>query len=606
MLENDSPALFSTDGGRLPKKPCLAVQPRQVRSDRQADLLDMISRLRKEFPVLCIMLDADDLKKHSLLCHYFDNFDLRFYGPRFLYDVLVRIVKENTSEEAARAKAERAQEVEEYCHYWIEANPVGLEQFEENHQWNDLFLPEHIEKYGFLFLWDAFWRIAQIKDDRRSSSVSAAYDTYLPNVIESGRILAPVTYEMPSSKMAHTSVNREDASRSLPARRLSLPQPQGQVPNYQRSSTSARHAGLDASPPEQYLTTRRVRPPQHVTTQPYTTQSTYLTNPHLPAPYYDLYVAETPRHASWHHAPGSIIIPPQTAAIHPSMLAGSNSFRNESPRHRKAGNRSQAGFRDATNIPQPYRSSPRSISQHHDSKGRSGPREYSRLHAEKSQGTRNPPKQDTDDARYDAFPVSHEDMSCGEPFDPRQATIVTQRTILNQRRSFSHYSQPRFPQASEAENMSDAVMPTYTGQPQPQHLHFGALPSALEKHRVPLSTHHDGARTVPGPQKNLDSSISSETPNLQTQDESMRKRTTSLHQHSNTYDSTHKAPKAQWSRENDVQLGEEVPCKLWIGGLPSLVTESQLSGIVSKCEGYLDIETYRKATMSHKNWALVR
>ena len=169
MRENDSPALFSTDEGRLAKRPSYANQPRQVRSDRHTDLSVMISRLREKFPALCMMLDRDDLKKNTLVCDYFDNFDLRFHGPRFLFDVLSHIVQSNVSEKAATEKAERAEDVDEYCHNWIEANPEAFELFEAEHQWNDLFLPEHVEECGFPFLWDAFWRIAQIKDQRGRS-----------------------------------------------------------------------------------------------------------------------------------------------------------------------------------------------------------------------------------------------------------------------------------------------------------------------------------------------------------------------------------------------------------------------------------------------------
>lgn len=143
-------ALFSTNLGRRERRAAYQGQPRQIRSDNESALSDMAVKLRQRFPVECIFLTPSDVMSDGKFPveDYFDNFDIHFHGPYFLYLVLKHIAFANEA-----GKAARVEEVDRYARHWIEVNPLAFNLFGPDHQWYDLFHDEAIEEYPFPFLW---------------------------------------------------------------------------------------------------------------------------------------------------------------------------------------------------------------------------------------------------------------------------------------------------------------------------------------------------------------------------------------------------------------------------------------------------------------------
>ena len=156
----EGPAIFSTDRGQTPKRQAFLGQRPEVRSNRNEAITTTAFDLRARFPVECISIMPEDIEQQGpVLNEYFDNFDIYFYSPKFLWDVLLYIAKSNQ-----RGKAERTDEVENFVNGWISSKKEAFYLITAEHQWHDLFTHEEIEEYGFEFLWDAFWKIAQIRE----------------------------------------------------------------------------------------------------------------------------------------------------------------------------------------------------------------------------------------------------------------------------------------------------------------------------------------------------------------------------------------------------------------------------------------------------------
>ena len=120
-------------------------------------MLHEATRLQEEFPEDCIQLLPDALVGN--IAEYFDNFDINYFGELFLFHVLSNIAHANVID-----KDSRATDVSDFAFSWIHTNPDAFRLFDEDHQWVDLFCQADVEHYGFPFLWDAFWRIAEIRD----------------------------------------------------------------------------------------------------------------------------------------------------------------------------------------------------------------------------------------------------------------------------------------------------------------------------------------------------------------------------------------------------------------------------------------------------------
>ncbi|KAL9100469.1 MAG: hypothetical protein Q9163_004159 [Psora crenata] len=166
------PAIFSTDRGRNPAREAFNGQRREVRSDRNEAIVTTASDLRAKFPLECISLRPEDVEQRGpVLNKYFDNFDIYFYSPRFLWDVLLYIAKTNQA-----SKAERMNDVEDFVNGWINANKEAFHLITAEHQWYDLFTPEDIEEYEFEFLWDAFWKIAHIREHHGTHTRPSCYN----------------------------------------------------------------------------------------------------------------------------------------------------------------------------------------------------------------------------------------------------------------------------------------------------------------------------------------------------------------------------------------------------------------------------------------------
>ena len=154
-------AIFSTNRCRYPLREAYDGQPREVRSNRNDAIVTTASDLRAKFPIECISMRPEDIEQQGpVLNEYFDNFDIYFYSPKFLWDVLLHIAKSNQAR-----KADRIHDVEDFVNGWISAKREAFYLITAEHQWHDLFTPDEIHEYGFEFLWDAFWKIAQIREN---------------------------------------------------------------------------------------------------------------------------------------------------------------------------------------------------------------------------------------------------------------------------------------------------------------------------------------------------------------------------------------------------------------------------------------------------------
>ena len=153
------PAYFSTSFGRWPARSKFENMPIQIRSDHVEARWKMAQLLRSQYPEACKALKSEDVAPDDSPLTYFDEFDLTFYQPQFLYEVLSIIVHENHEDEAAREG-----QVTAFAESWIKINQEAYHMFDACHQPKDLFLEEDFEEYGPAFLEACFWRIAQIKE----------------------------------------------------------------------------------------------------------------------------------------------------------------------------------------------------------------------------------------------------------------------------------------------------------------------------------------------------------------------------------------------------------------------------------------------------------
>ena len=149
-------AVFSTDHGKHKARTHSKDQPVQIRSDYECDRAAFIAQLRKKFPVPCIKLRQEDLTPSTVL-EYFDDFDVHFYSPTFLYEVLGYMARANEIDRAARSD-----EVEAFVNGWIDANREAFTLLDPSLEWDDMFHQQDMETRSFPFLWDAFTRIMQI------------------------------------------------------------------------------------------------------------------------------------------------------------------------------------------------------------------------------------------------------------------------------------------------------------------------------------------------------------------------------------------------------------------------------------------------------------
>ena len=160
MPMGHGPAIFSTDRGRYPPREAANGQGREVRTDRTEAIKTMAADLRDKFSVECISIKPEDFEQHEpILYEYFDNFDIYFHSARFLWDVLLHIAKANRA-----AKEARQDDVDGFVNWWISAKKEAFHLITAEHQWNDLFTIAEVAEYGFEFLWDAFWKIAQVRE----------------------------------------------------------------------------------------------------------------------------------------------------------------------------------------------------------------------------------------------------------------------------------------------------------------------------------------------------------------------------------------------------------------------------------------------------------
>ena len=174
LPESQGSAIFSTNNGQRPKRPNYKSQPMQMRSDRKQAILDMSADLRENFAYECINITPENLQRNESIFDYFDNFDVHFYSPYFLHLVLENIVESNMIESNARAA-----EVTEFSFAWIKGHPEAFRLFEPGHTWRDLVAGEENEQYGFPFLWDAFWKIKQTRDEMSEVHPSPAIRSFL-------------------------------------------------------------------------------------------------------------------------------------------------------------------------------------------------------------------------------------------------------------------------------------------------------------------------------------------------------------------------------------------------------------------------------------------
>ena len=152
-------AHFSTDFGRRPARSAFENMPIQIRSDYIEARCEMIQSVRSQYPEACKALTTPDVNPRDSPLDFFDEFDLTFYQPQFLYEVLCLIVHENHEEEKARER-----EVMAFAESWIKINQEAYNMFDDCHQPRDLFVQEDFEEFGPAFLETCFWRIAHIKE----------------------------------------------------------------------------------------------------------------------------------------------------------------------------------------------------------------------------------------------------------------------------------------------------------------------------------------------------------------------------------------------------------------------------------------------------------
>lgn len=160
--------VFSTNNGLHPPRDKLDDQPMQIRTDELSAKLAMMTRLRKKFPEECMALPPVGTFPVGILYEYWDAFDIQFYGSHWLWELLELMSYQNKLDKAARAK-----DVMVFVNDWIQLNRQAFHMITGDYRWLDLFTQETIEGYGCPFLWDAFWKIAEIRE-RHGTSPSHA------------------------------------------------------------------------------------------------------------------------------------------------------------------------------------------------------------------------------------------------------------------------------------------------------------------------------------------------------------------------------------------------------------------------------------------------
>ena len=153
-------AVFSTKHGLRPPRSKLADQPMQLRSEGLSSKEEMTKRLRANFPEECVTLPPVGTFPVGILLEYWDPFDIQFYGSKWLLELFESMSYQNQLDRAARAG-----NVLVFVNEWIENNRQAFHMMNGDHRWPHLFLPETIERYGVPFVWDAFWKIAEIREN---------------------------------------------------------------------------------------------------------------------------------------------------------------------------------------------------------------------------------------------------------------------------------------------------------------------------------------------------------------------------------------------------------------------------------------------------------
>ena len=154
------PAYFSTKFGQRPARSKFEDMPVQIRSNYMEACTELTGHLRSHQTEACMALKREDIAPVDCVLHYFDEYDITFYQPGFLCDVLRLIVQQNEF-----GKSLRESEVTAFVSCWMNINENAFNMFDASHQAKDLFLEEEFEEHGAEFLHDCFWRIAQIKEN---------------------------------------------------------------------------------------------------------------------------------------------------------------------------------------------------------------------------------------------------------------------------------------------------------------------------------------------------------------------------------------------------------------------------------------------------------
>ena len=239
-------AHFSTDFGRRPARSAFENMPIQIRSDYIEARCEMIQSLRSQFPDACKALTTPDVNPRDSPLNFFDEFDLTFYQPQFLYEVLSLIVHENHEEEKARES-----EVMAFAESWIKINQEAYNLFDDCHQPKDLFVQEDFEEFGPAFLEACFWRIAHIKEKAGwwKHFPCSKHSVLNHSCVETSQNLPP------SSRIGHTS-HSTDLGGSQHANRIPRP-----------------HSVQSAMPPQQPVQSAESRGPSHVPILPISTST---------------------------------------------------------------------------------------------------------------------------------------------------------------------------------------------------------------------------------------------------------------------------------------------------------------------------------------------
>ena len=166
IISLKGPAVFSTDFGRYSARTHWKDQPVQIRSNYESDRAAFIASLRTKFPEPCMKLKQEDLAPATVL-EYFDDYDIHFYSPTFLFEVLGYMARANDTDRAVRAD-----KIESFVVNWIDTNRETFALLDPLLQWYHLFQQEDVDTHGFPFVWDAFRRIVQFSESNSMGPIS--------------------------------------------------------------------------------------------------------------------------------------------------------------------------------------------------------------------------------------------------------------------------------------------------------------------------------------------------------------------------------------------------------------------------------------------------